>query len=324
MATQTLVQAVNSALREEMKRDERVLVLGEDVGINGGVFRATDGLYQEFGATRVLDTPLNESGVIGLSIGLALYGFKPVAEIQFLDFVYPGFDQIVSELAKLRYRSGGEYQAPVVVRAPYGGGVKGGPYHSQSCEAFFTHVPGLKVVVPSSPGDAKGLLKAAVRDEDPVIFLEPKRIYRSVREEVPEDDYIVPLGKAKVVLEGQDVSVFAYGAVIPLVLEAAGKAREEGVSVEVIDLRTLVPLDVETVLASVRKTGRAVIVHEAPKTMGYGAEVAALISEEALDSLKAPVVRVAGFDTPFPYVHENAYLISPARVLNAVRKVANY
>src|SRR3990172_5924380 len=192
MATQTLVQAVNSALREEMKRDERVLVLGEDVGINGGVFRATDGLYQEFGATRVLDTPLNESGVIGLSIGLALYGFKPVAEIQFLDFVYPGFDQIVSELAKLRYRSGGEYQAPVVVRAPYGGGVKGGPYHSQSCEAFFTHVPGLKVVVPSSPGDAKGLLKAAVRDEDPVIFLEPKRIYRSVREEVPEDDYIVP------------------------------------------------------------------------------------------------------------------------------------
>jgi 2-oxoisovalerate dehydrogenase E1 component beta subunit len=324
MANQTLVQAVNSALREEMKRDERVLVLGEDVGINGGVFRATDGLYQEFGATRVLDTPLNESGIIGLSIGLALYGFKPVAEIQFLDFIYPGFDQIVSELAKLRYRSGGEYQAPVVVRAPYGGGVKGGPYHSQSCEAFFTHVPGLKVVVPSSPGDAKGLLKAAVRDENPVIFLEPKRIYRSVREEVPEDDYIVPLGKAKVVLEGQDVSIFAYGAVIPPVLEAAGKAREEGMSVEVIDLRTLVPLDVEGVLASIRKTGRAVIVHEAPKTMGYGAEVAALISEEALDSLKAPIVRIGGFDTPFPYVHENTYLIGPARVLNAIRKVASY
>ncbi len=324
MPLQTLVQSINSALREEMRHDSDVLVLGEDVGKNGGVFRTTDGLYDEFGATRVIDTPLSESGLIGVSIGLALYGFKPVAEIQFADFIYPGFDQIASELAKIRYRSGGEYKAPLVIRTPCGGGVKGGPYHSQSIETFFTHIPGLKVVTPSTPEDAKGLLKSAIRDDDPVIFLEPKRLYRSVRGEVPSGEYVVPLGKARVAQEGGDVTVFAYGSVVPMVLEASAKAREERIGVEVVDLRTLVPLDVEAVLASARKTGRVVVVYEAPKTMGYGAEVSAFLAEEALDYLKAPIIRVGGFDTPFPYAHENLYIPTPLRILNAIKKVAAY
>jgi pyruvate dehydrogenase E1 component beta subunit len=320
----TIVQAINSALRDEMKRNGEVVILGEDVGKNGGVFRATEGLYSEFGPTRVMDTPLNESGVIGVSIGLALYGMRPVAEIEFLDFIYPAFDQIVSELAKIRYRSGGEYAAPVVVRAPYGGGIKGGPYHSQSAESFFTHVPGLKVVVPSNPYDAKGLLTSAMRDEDPVIFLEPKRLYRSFRGEVPDAEYTVPIGKADVARAGNDVSVFTYGSMVPTVLEAASKASEEGVDVEVVDLRTLIPLDVDAVLNSARKTGRAVVVYEAPKIMGYGAEIAALLAEEALDYLKAPVVRVGGFGIPFPYVHENLYMPTVPRVLKAIQKVAQH
>jgi pyruvate dehydrogenase E1 component subunit beta len=317
----TLVQAINVALREEMKRSQDVVVLGMDVGKNGGVFRATEGLYEEFGPSRVIDTPLSENGVVGVSIGLAMYGMKPVAEIEFLDFIYPAFDQIVSELSKIRYRSGGEYTAPVVIRAPYGGGIKGGPYHSQSSEAFFSHVPGLKVVIPSTPADAKGLLKSALRDSDPVIFLEPKRLYRSVRGEVPdEDDYLTPLGKARVAMEGQDVSVFTYGSLVPTVMEAAAKAAGEGIGVEVVDLRTLVPLDYGAVLDSVKKTGRAVIVYEAPKIMGYGAEISAFLAEEALDHLKAPIVRVGGFDTPFPYVHENLYMPTVPRILKAIHK----
>jgi len=320
----TIVQAINSALRDEMERNQRVVILGEDVGKNGGVFRATEGLQSEFGPSRVMDTPLNESGVIGVSIGLALYGMRPVAEIEFLDFVYPAFDQIVSELSKMRYRSGGEYTAPVVVRSPYGGGIKGGPYHSQSAESFFAHVSGLKVVVPSNPYDAKGLLVSAMRDEDPVIFLEPKRLYRSFRAEVPGGEYTVPIGKAQVARAGADVSIFTYGSLVPTVLEAASKAAEAGVDVEVVDLRTLVPLDVEAVLGSAKKTGRAVIVYEAPKIMGYGAEISALLAEEALDYLKAPVVRVGGFGIPFPYVHENLYMPTVPRIMKAIHKVIEH
>ncbi len=320
----TIVQAINSALRDEMERNQQVVILGEDVGRNGGVFRATEGLHSEFGPARVMDTPLNESGVIGVSIGLALYGMRPVAEIEFLDFVYPAFDQIISELSKIRYRSGGEYSAPVVVRAPYGGGIKGGPYHSQSAESFFAHVSGLKVVVPSNPYDAKGLLVSAMRDEDPVIFLEPKRLYRSFRAEVPEAEYTVPIGKAQIARAGEDVTVFTYGSMVPTVLDAASKASEEGVDVEVVDLRTLVPLDVEAVLGSAKKTGRVVIVYEAQKIMGYGAEISALLAEEALDYLKAPVVRVGGFGIPFPYVHENLYMPTVPRVLKAIRKVVEH
>ena len=307
-----------------MAKDQDVILLGEDIGKSGGVFRTTEGLYDEFGSERVIDTPLSETAIIGVSIGLALYGYKPVAEIQFLDFIYPGFDQIVSELAKIRYRSGGEYSAPVVVRSPYGGGIKGGPYHSQSSEAFFAHVPGLKVVIPSNPSDAKGLLKSSIRDENPVIFLEPKRLYRSIREEVPDGDFTVPLGSAKITRKGQDMSIFAYGSLMPTVMEASSKAEEEGINVEVIDLRTLVPLDVNMILSSVKKTGRAIVVYEAPKSMGYGTEVAAVIAEEATDYLEAPIIRVGGFDTPFPYVHENIYMPTSKRVLNAIRKVSRH
>jgi len=312
------------ALREEMEKNDDVVLLGEDIGRNGGVFRATEGLYDQFGPTRVIDTPLNESGVIGVSIGLALYGMRPVAEIEFLDFIYPAFDQIVSELAKIRYRTGGEYSAPVVVRAPYGGGIKGGPYHSQSSEAFFAHVPGLKVVVPSDPADAKGLLKSAVREKDPVIFLEPKKLYRSVRGEVPEEDYTVPIGKAKIVREGSDISLLTYGSLVPTAIEAASKSSEEGISVEVVDLRTMSPLDLESILASVKKTGRVVIAYEAPKIMGFGAEISAFLAEEALDYLKAPIARIGGFNIPFPYVHEDLYAPTTQRILGAIRKTARY
>lgn len=322
----TLLQAVNDALRTAMRLDPDVVILGEDVGKVGGVFRATEGLYEEFGPERVVDTPLAESGIVGTAIGMALYGLKPVAEIQFMDFIYPAFDQIVNELAKFRYRSGGEYACPLVIRTPYGGGIKGGAYHSQSSEAYFCHTPGLKVVVPATPYDAKGLLLSAIlEEEDPVIFLEPKRIYRALREEVPEGDYRVPVGEARVAREGEDVSVYAYGAMLPVALAAAEQAEEEhDVSVEVIDLRTLLPFDEETVLSSVKKTGRAVIVHEAPKTCGFGAEIAATIAEEALDYLEAPLVRVTGLDTPFPYTLEEEYLPKGARVLEAILRVARY
>jgi 2-oxoisovalerate dehydrogenase E1 component beta subunit len=320
MTDLTLVQAVHHGLQEAMRADPDVVVLGEDVGVNGGVFRATDGLIKEFGADRVIDTPLSETGIVGSAIGMALYGLKPVAEIQFLDFIYPAFDQIVSELAKMRYRSGGQYPCHVVVRAPYGGGVKGGLYHSQSTEAYFCHTAGLKVVVPSTPADAKGLLLTAIADEDPVIFLEPKRIYRSVTGEVPDGAYRVPFGEARTVRAGSDVSVFAYGAMVPVATEAASTLESEGISAEVVDLRSLVPLDESAVLTSVAKTGRAVIVHEAARFCGFGAELSAVLAEKAFYSLKAPIMRVTGYDTPFPYALEHVYLPGPERVVAAVRE----
>jgi len=319
MTEMTLVQAVNRGLFEAMRQDPDVLVLGEDVGVNGGVFRATEGLFKEFGADRVIDTPLSETGIIGTAIGMALYGLKPVAEIQFLDFIYPAFDQIVSELAKFRYRSGGQYPCHVVIRTPYGGGIKGGLYHSQSTEAYFCHTAGLKVAIPSTPADAKGLLLTAIHDEDPVLFLEPKRIYRAVTGEVPDGDHRVPFGKARVVREGTDVSLFAYGAMIPPATEAAEMLAKEGTSCEVIDLRTLVPLDETSVLASVEKTGRAVIVHEAARFCGFGGELAAILAEKAFYSLKAPVARVTGYDTPFPYALENVYLPNAEKIAHAAR-----
>ncbi len=319
MAEMNLVQAVNRALHEAMREDPDVLVLGEDVGVNGGVFRATDGLFKEFGGDRVIDTPLSETGIVGAAIGMALYGLKPVAEIQFLDFIYPAFDQIVSELAKFRYRSGGQYPAHVVIRSPYGGGIKGGLYHSQSTEAYFCHTAGLQVVVPSTPADARGLLRTAIEGEDPVLFLEPKRIYRSMTGEVPDGRDRVPFGKARAVREGSDVSLFAYGAMVPQSLEAAESLEKEGISAEVIDLRSLVPLDEAAVIASVEKTGRAVIVHEAARFCGLGAELAAVLAEKAFYSLKAPVARVTGFDTPFPYALENVYLPNAERIVHAAR-----
>ena len=319
MTELTLVQAVNRALHEAMRSDPDVVVLGEDVGINGGVFRATEGLFKEFGEDRVIDTPLSETGIVGSAIGMALYGLKPVAEIQFLDFIYPAFDQIVSELAKMRYRSGGQFPCHVVVRSPYGGGIKGGIYHSQSTEAYFCHTAGLKVVVPSTPADAKGLLLSAIADEDPVIFLEPKRIYRSVTGEVPDGDHRVPFGEARTVRGGTDVSVFAYGAMVPAATEAAATLEGEGISAEVIDLRSLVPLDEAAILASVGRTGRAVVVHEAARFCGFGAEVSALLAEKAFYSLKAPIARVTGYDTPFPYALEHVYLPGAERIASAAR-----
>lgn len=324
MAQMTLIQAINNGLKTEMHQDDRVVVLGEDVGINGGVFRATEGLYNEFGPDRVMDTPLCESGIIGAAIGMAVYGLKPVPEIQFSDFIYPAFDQIVSELAKMRYRSGGDFSSPVVVRTPYGGGIRGGHYHSQSPEAYFTHTPGLQVVIPSTPYDAKGLLAAAIRGEDPVIFLEPKKIYRSIKGEVPEDPYTVPIGKARIVQEGKDLSIFCYGAMVEVCEKAAHKAAEQGIQAEIIDLRTLYPLDEESILTSIQKTGRALVVYEAPKTCGYGAEIAAVIAEKAIEYLEAPIKRVAGFDTPFPYTLEYVYMPHPARVLMAIQEVMQY
>jgi pyruvate dehydrogenase E1 component beta subunit len=319
MTNLTLVQAINRGLAEAMRADPDIVVLGEDVGVNGGVFRATEGLFKEFGADRVIDTPLSETGIVGSAIGMALYGLKPVAEIQFLDFIYPAFDQIVSELAKMRYRSGGQYPCHVVIRTPYGGGIKGGIYHSQSTEAYFCHTAGLKVVVPSTPADAKGLLLTALHDEDPVLFLEPKRIYRAVQGDVPDGDRRVPFGVARTVREGTDVSVFAYGAMIPTCEEAVHTLEAEGISAELIDLRSLSPLDEAAVIASVEKTGRAVIVHEAARFCGFGAELAAVIAEKALYSLRAPIARVTGYDTPFPYTLEHAYLPNAERVVAAAR-----
>ncbi len=319
MTELTLVQAVNRGLQEAMRQDPDVLLLGEDIGVNGGVFRATEGLQKEFGAERVIDTPLSETGIVGSAIGMALYGLKPIAEIQFQDFIYPAFDQIVSELAKFRYRSGGQYPCHVVVRAPYGGGIKGGLYHSQSTEAYFCHTAGLKVVIPSTPADAKGLLLTAVHDPDPVMFFEPKRIYRSVSGEVPDGDHRVPFGEARVAREGTDLSIFAYGAMVPTALEAADALARDQISAEVVDLRSLVPLDERAVVASVEKTGRAVIVHEAARFCGFGAELAALLAERAFYSLKAPVQRVTGYDTPFPYALENVYLPNAARIELAAR-----
>ncbi len=324
MPTMNIIQAVNDALRLEMRRDPRVVILGEDVAKFGGVFRATSGLVDEFGPDRVMDTPLAEAGIIGAAIGMALYGLRPVPEIQFADFIFPAFDQIVNELAKFRYRSGGQYPAPVVIRTPYGGGIRGGHYHSQSPEALFIHTPGLKVVVPSDPYEAKGLLLSCIRQNDPVLFLEPKRIYRASKGEVPEGDYTIPLGKARVVREGTQVTVIAWGSMLHTALEGVDKAAELGISCEVIDLRTLMPFDAETMVESVKKTGRAVIVQEAPRTCGFAAELSATISERAMAWLEAPVERLCGFDTPFPYTLEHEYMPNGDRVLSTIQKTLDW
>jgi 2-oxoisovalerate dehydrogenase E1 component beta subunit len=324
MPVYNLLQALNDALRTAMRKNDRVVILGEDVGKLGGVFRVTKDLQAEFGADRVIDTPLAEGGIIGTAIGMALYGLRPIAEIQFSDFIYPAFDQIVNELAKYRYRSGGQYECPVIIRTPSGGGIKGGLYHSQSPEAYFIHTPGLKVLMPSNPYDAKGLLLSALDQNDPVIFFEPKRIYRSAKGEVPESEYSVPIGKAEVVKQGKDVTLISYGAMMTESREAVEKALEEGVQVELIDLKSLVPLDVETVIGSVQKTGKVVIVNEAPRTCGFAAELVALINEKAFLYLEAPPVRVTGFDTPFPYTLEHVYLPSVDRILKAIRQTAHF
>ena len=324
MPTLNIIQAVNDALRTEMRRDPDVVVLGEDVGKLGGVFRATQGLQEEFGQDRVIDTPLSESGIIGTALGMAAYGLKPVPEIQFADFIFPAMDQIVSEVAKYRYRSGGQYAASMVIRTPYGGGIRGGHYHSQSPEAYFIHTAGLKVVVPATPEDAKGLLASAIRDPDPVLFFEPKRVYRAARGEVPEGEYAVPLGKARITRAGHQVTLVAWGAMWHEADQAAREAEAEGIDVEVIDLRSLQPLDLDALVASVTKTGRAVIVHEAPRTCGFGAELSALLQERCFLHLEAPITRVTGFDTPFPYTLENEYLPRAPRILRALREVARF
>jgi 2-oxoisovalerate dehydrogenase E1 component beta subunit len=317
-----MVGAINDALKTEMRQDERVVVLGEDVGVLGGVFRVTQGLRDEFGQDRVVDTPLAETGIVGCAIGMALNGLRPVSEIQFADFIYPAVDQLVNEAAKYRYRSGGEFTCPMVVRVPVGGGIKGGHYHSQSPEALFIHSAGLKVVCPSNPYDAKGLLISAIRDPDPVLFFEPKRVYRALKMDVPEGDYTVELGCARVVREGADLTCIAWGAMLFEAIAAAEEVKNEGVDVEVIDLRTLWPVDADAIVESVKKTGRLVIVHEAARTCGFGAELVSLVCEKAFEHLQAPPRRVAGWDTPFPYTHENEYLplahrIAPAFLENA-------
>jgi len=319
-----LVQAINSGLRDAMREDDDVVLMGEDIGRLGGVFRVTQGLQREFGEDRVLDTPLSETGIIGTAIGMALYGLRPVSEIQFADFIYPAFDQLVNEAAKYRYRTAGEYTVPMVVRTPYGGGIRGGQYHSQSPESLFIHTAGLKVVCPSNPYDAKGLLIQSILDEDPVVFFEPKRVYRAVKMDVPDAPYTVPLGEAKVVRPGEQVTCVAWGAMLYEAFAAAEEVAEQRVDVEVIDLRTLWPLDIDAVVASVEKTGRLVVVHEAPRTCGFGSELVALATERAFLHLEAPPARVTGFDTPFPLTHEREYLPLAHRIVPALLRTARY
>ncbi len=323
MSQMTLIQAINDALRTEMRRDPTVIVMGEDVGVNGGVFRATENLYQEFGPDRSIDTPLAESGILGCAIGMAVNGLKPVAEIQFDGFMPPAFDQIVSHAARLRWRSRGRFHVPLVIRVPFGGGIRALEHHSESPEAWYVHTPGLKVVIPSNPYDAKGLLISAIRDPDPVIFFEPKRLYRAFRQEVPEGVHMVPLGKASVIREGTDVTVLSWGAMVRVCLQAMEQL--EGVSVELIDLRTLSPLDIETILHSVTKTGRAVIVQEAPRFCSLSSELTALINERLLLQLQAPVVRVTGYDTHIPYFSmEQYYLPDAGRVKKGIERVLSF
>jgi len=327
MAIRTFIEAIREGLADEMRRDESVIVLGEDVGKKGGVFLATDGLWAEFGDDRVIDTPLTESMIVGASIGAAVNGLRPVAEIQFADFIHPAFNQLVSEAARMRYRSNNGYAVPMVVRAPYGGGVHGALYHSQSVEAFFTHVPGLKVVVPSTPHDAKGLLRASIRDDDPVLFFEHKKMYRSVRGEVPDRDYVVPLGRAAITRPGSQVTVVAYGLMAHYALEAADRVADEGISVEVVDLRTLRPLDTDLLLSSVRKTGKCLVVYEDNRFGGYGAEVAAIVAEQAFDYLDGPITRIAGPDVPgVPYNHvlEDWFMVNPEKIADGIRRLAAY
>jgi 2-oxoisovalerate dehydrogenase E1 component beta subunit len=334
MTTRNMIEAINDAHRVMMARDEDIVVYGEDVGYFGGVFRATAGLQKEFGKTRVFDAPISEGGIVGTAVGMAAYGLKPLIEIQFADYIYPGYDQIVSEVARIRYRTAGEWTMPMVIRTPYGGGIFGGQTHSQSPEALFTHVAGLKVVIPSNPYDAKGLLISAIEDPDPVIFFEPKRIYngpfdghhdRPVKpwskhelSEVPDGHYSVPLGKAMVVRAGEALTVLTYGTMVHVALAAV---EENGIDAEVIDLRTLAPLDIEAIEESVKKTGRCLVVQEATKTSGFGAELATLVQERCFFHLEAPVERVTGWDTPYPHAYEWVYFPGPIRMKNALKKV---
>lgn len=334
MARMTMIQAIRSAMDVSMGRDDNVVVFGEDVGFFGGVFRCTQGLQEKYGPQRCFDAPISETGIIGAAIGMAAYGIRPCVEIQFADYVYPGFDQIASEAARIRYRSNNDFTVPMVVRMPTGGGIFGGQTHSQSPEALFAHISGIKTVIPSNPYDAKGLLIASIEDEDPVMFLEPKRLYNGPFDghhdrpvtpwskhefgEVPEDYYTLPLGKAAVRREGADVTVLVYGT---MVYVAQAAAEETGIDAEIIDLRTLLPLDIEAIEESVRKTGRCVIVHEATRTCGYGAELAAIVAENCFYHLEAPVIRVTGYDTPYPHAHEWEYFPGPKRVGAALKKV---
>ncbi|MBI1972220.1 MAG: alpha-ketoacid dehydrogenase subunit beta [Candidatus Aenigmarchaeota archaeon] len=320
-----MAQAINLALKQEMEKNKKVVLLGEDIGVDGGVFRVTEGLLERFGPNRVIDTPLAESAIIGTSIGMAIYGLKPVAEIQFDGFLYPALDQLISHAARIRNRSRGRFTCPLVVRIPCAGGIHAPEHHSESPETHIVHTPGLKAVMPSTPYDAKGLLTAAMRDPDPVVFFEPKKLYRSPKQEVPEKDYDIPIGKAGVTKEGGDVTLVSWGTMVHVCAEAAEKLKGKNIDAEIIDVRSLSPLDTETILNSVQKTGRAVIVHEAPRTLGLGAEIAATISEADILSLKAPVKRVTGFDIPMPLAkHENLYLPDAGRVSRAAEEVMKF
>lgn len=325
MPVMNIIQAINQTLHQEFARDSRLVTFGEDVGAFGGVFRVTSGLQEKFGEERCFDSPLCEQGIIGFGIGMAQKGLKPICEIQFADYIFPAFDQIVNELAKMRYRTGNQYPAPMVIRTPYGGGIHGGHYHSQSPEAQFLHTPGLKVVVASGPYDAKGLLTTAIRCNDPVLFLEPKRLYRALKEDVPLEEYEIPFGVATVESFGEDVTLIGWGAQHHQNMEAAKELKEKHhVGVEVINLRTLNPLDINAIAVSVQKTGRCIIAHEAPKTQGFGAEIATQIMERCFLSLQAPVKRCCGLDTPFPNALENEYLPEAKRVVHAVLEVIQY
>ena len=325
MAKLNLLQAINQALITAMTEDEKAVVFGEDVGYFGGVFRATSNLQEKFGKARCFNTPLTEQGIIGFANGLASQGSTPIAEIQFGDYIFPAFDQIVNETAKFRYRSGGQFTCgSLTIRTPYGGGISGGLYHSQSPEAFFSHVPGLKVVVPRDPYQAKGLLLAAIRDDNPVLFMEPKRLYRASVCDVPEEDYTIPLGKAEVVQEGNDITLLAWGAQVETIKKAADLALEDGVSCEIIDLRSILPWDAQTVAESVMKTGRLLINHEAPITSGFGSEIAARIQEQCFLYLEAPIIRVCGLDTPYPLAHEKEYMPDEFKTYEAIKRALNY
>ena len=333
MATMNMIQALNSALDVMMAKDANVLSFGEDAGYFGGVFRVTDGLQKKHGLTRSFDAPIAEGGLVAVAIGMGAYGLRPVVEVQFADYIYPGFDQIVSEAARIRYRSAGDFTVPITIRTPYGGGIFGGQTHSQSPEALFAHVAGIKTVIPSTPYDAKGLLIAAIEDDDPVIFLEPKRIYNGPfnghhdqpvqawskfkESDVPDGHYVIPLGKAAIAREGKDITIVAYGTMVHV---AKAAAEESGIDAEVVDIRTIVPLDIDTIAASVKKTGRCVILHEATRTSGFGAEIAAQVQETCFYHLEAPIERVTGWDTPYPHAFEWQYFPGPARVIEAMRR----
>jgi 2-oxoisovalerate dehydrogenase E1 component beta subunit len=327
MTVKNVLQAVHDALDEEMARDDTVILLGQDVGLRGGVFRVTEGLIAQHGDKRVIDTPISESAIVGVAIGASIAGYRPICEIQFADFIWPAVDQIISEAARLRYRSNGTWGCPLVIRTPYGAGIHGGLYHSQSIEATFAHIPGLKVVAPSTPADAKGLLKSAIRDPDPVLFLEHKRTYRLIKDEVPDDDYLIPIGEAVIRRPGRDLTVITYGMMVHECLKAAAALADEGIEVEIVDLRTIAPLDKTAILASVRRTHKAAIVHEDSLTGGIGGEIAAIIAGEAFDSLDGPIVRVAAPDapaTPFNARLEECYLPNAAKIAAALRQLASY